>query len=129
MRSFLIASLALTAVLTPAVAKASSPATDSSSAQPVRVSTGVVAPELTAPISLDLPAELGTLPKPANGTVGLSVQVDAKGQVSNVKVTRSLSPFWDARIADAVARGHFRPATLDQTNIPLTVDLTVALSK
>jgi TonB family protein len=86
----------------------------------------VTAPELVAPLALSLSDGTPTL---ATGTVGLTIQVDEKGFVHDVKVTRPLNAYWDARVAQAVSNGHFRPATLDHQAIPMSVDLTVAVAK
>lgn len=126
MRLSLTASLMLSSVLFPAVAMASSPVPATATVQPVRVSTGVTAPELATPLALSLTT--GT-PALASGEVGLSIVVDEKGQVHDVKVTHPLNAYWDARVVAAVANGHFRPATLDHQAIPMAVDLTVAVSK
>jgi TonB family protein len=113
-------------VLFPALASASEPAPAAANAQPVRISTGVIAPVLVTPLTLEVP---GTPLKPIAGQVGLSILVDENGNVRDVKVTRPLSKFWDARVAEAVAKGHFRPATLDHQAIALNVDLPVAVAE
>jgi len=126
MRFTLAASLLVSSVLFPAVASASEPAPAAANAQPVRVSTGVTAPSLITPIKIELSDRA---PKPIAGEVGLSIAVDEKGEVHDVKVTRPLNSFWDARVVAAIEKGHFRPASLNHQAIPMNVDLTVAIAR
>jgi TonB family protein len=125
MRFSLSASLILSSVLFPALAVASSPDPASASAQPLRLSTGVTAPALLTPLAVELPSSAS---KPITGEVVLSILVDEKGTVHDVKVTQSLSSFWDARVVEAVQKGRFRPASLDQQAIPMNVELKVEVS-
>ena len=129
MRRILTASLMLSSVLFPALASASTPAPEATAAQPIRVSTGVTNPSLLTPISLDSPSALSWQTLPNNATVGVTLVVDEKGNAHDVQVTRSLTPFWDARIAEAVAKAHYRPASLDSQSIPMTLNLTVAIAR
>jgi hypothetical protein len=129
MRRILTASLVLSSVLFPALASASTPAPEATAAQPIRVSTGVTSPSLLTPITLDVPSTYSWQTLPGNATVGVSLVVDEKGNAHNVQVTRSLTPFWDARIADAISKAHYRPASLDEQSIPMTLNLTVAIAR
>jgi TonB family protein len=129
MRYILAASLMLSSLLFPTVASATTPASDSATAQPIRVSTGVVAPKLIAPINLSLPSELAWQTLPGNATVGLSLTIDENGKAHDVQVTKSLTNFWDARVVEAVEKARYRPATIDRKNIPLTVNLTVSVTR
>lgn len=126
MRFSLAASLMLSSVLLPTVAMASEPAPATATAQPVRISTGVIAPALSAPITIEIPDRT---PKPLTGEIALSILVDANGSVHDVKVTHSMNAFWDARVVEAVERSHFRPASLDHQAIPMNVDLTVNVAR
>ena len=51
---------------------------------------------------------------PADAQVGLSLTVDQNGRPQNIQVIKSLTPFWDARVIDAVSKFHFRAGTIDQ---------------
>jgi TonB family protein len=57
--------------------------------------------------------------------VGLTLTVDSNGLPQNVKVVKSSNPFLDARVVDAIQKSHFTPGTVDNTSIPVDVDLTV----
>jgi TonB family protein len=130
MRRILATSLLLSSLSLPAVANASTPADDASAPTPkVRVSTGVIAPELLGADHFTIPvSELdGLLPNDA--TVGLNLTVDANGRPENVKVVKSLNPLWDARVVDAVNHAHFKPGTVDLQPTPVELNLTVNIAR
>jgi TonB family protein len=126
MRRMLASTLMLSSILIPAAANASTSPDDASAPTPnLRVSTGVIAPTLAQSIAIEIP---DTLPKefvPMNSQVGLSFTVDSSGRPQNVKVVKSLNPFWDARVVDAIQKTHFRPGTLDEQAIPVDMHVTV----
>ena len=130
MRSMLTSTLMLSSLLIPAVANAR-PSSDDASAptQAPRVSTGVSAPVLTSPIGITLPDGLAGAFIPANRQVDLSLTVDQNGQASDVKVVKSGNPYLDALVVDAVEKSHFKPAKLDNQPVPVSLNLTVNLSK
>ncbi len=130
MRSMLASTLMLSSFLIPAVANASSSKDDASVPTPaIRVSTGVSAPILTVPISIELPEGLASVFLPIDKQVSLSLTVDSSGQASNVKVVKSANPYWDAMVVDAVQKSHFKPAKLDDQAVAIDMNLTVNLSK
>ncbi|MDR3793200.1 MAG: TonB family protein [Terracidiphilus sp.] len=129
MKSILATSLLLSAALTPAIASASTPASDAATAQPVRISTGVTAPELLKPISLNVPSALDWEPLPNDGQVAVSLVVDENGNAHDAQVTKSLSRFWDARVLAAVESAKYRPASIDNKSIPMTVNLLVKIAR
>jgi TonB family protein len=61
--------------------------------------------------------------------VGLSFTVDSNGQPQDVKVVKPSNPYLDARIVDAVQKAHFRPGTVDNTPIPIEMNLTVNIAR
>jgi TonB family protein len=130
MRSMLVSSLMLSSLLIPAVANASSSKDDASVPTPaIRVSTGVSAPTLSEPIDIVLPDGLAANFLPMDKEVGLSLTVDQSGQASNVKVVKSVNPYWDALVVDAVQKSHFKPAKLDDRAIAIDMNLTVNIAK
>jgi TonB family protein len=130
MRSMLVSSLMLSSLLIPAVANASSSKDDASVPTPaIRVSTGVSAPTLSEPIDIVLPDGLAADFLPMDKEVGLSLTVDQSGQASNVKVVKSVNPYWDALVVDAVQKSHFKPAKLDDQAIAIDMNLTVNIAK
>ena len=130
MRSMLASTLMLSSLLIPAVANASSSKDDASVPTPaIRVSTGVSAPALMEPISIELPSGLATSFLPIDKDVELSLTVDPTGQASNVKVVKSANPYWDALVVDAVQKSHFKPAKLDDRAVAIDMNLTVNLVK
>jgi TonB family protein len=126
----LASSLMLSSLLIPAVANASSSKDDASVPTPaIRVSTGVSAPALMEPISIELPNGLASDFLPVDKDVELSLTVDPTGQASNVKVVKSVNPYWDALVVDAVQKSHFKPAKLDDRAVAIDMNLTVNLAK
>lgn len=130
MRTILTASLMLASLLVPAAAFASTSAAESTdSATPVRVSTGVVAPELVKNISLQIPSEIAWQTLPTDAKVGVSMTVDANGQPKNIQVTKSLNAFWDARVVDALSKAQYHPATVSKTPVQMDVNLLVNIQR
>jgi hypothetical protein len=93
------------------------------------VSTGVTAPTLAEAISVPLPVGISKAFIPSDSTITLSLTVDSNGSAQNVKVTKPLSPYWDARIVEAVQKSHFKPGKLDDQAIPIDMNLVVSLMK
>jgi TonB family protein len=129
MRYLLAASLILSSALFPAVASATTPASDAAVATPTAVSTGVTAPQLAAAINIDVPHEVAWETLPTDATVGLKLTVDENGKAHNVQVTKPLNSFWDARVVEAVEKAHYRPAMMNRKNIAMDVNLTVSVTR
>ncbi len=130
MRRILAASLLLSSLSLPAVANASTPTDDASAPTPkVRVSTGVIAPELLGANHLTISMTNIEQPLPVDAEVGLNLTVDANGRPENVKVVKSLNPLWDARVADVVNHVHFKPGTVDEQPTPVELNLTVNIAR
>ena len=129
MRHILASTIMLSSILIPAVAHASSSTDDVTVSTPTpRISTGVTAPALLGNISLQFPAGLPQSFAPMDSQVGLSLTVDSEGQPQNVKVVKSSNPYWDARVLQAIQKSHFRPAKIDDTPIPVEMNLTVNIA-
>jgi TonB family protein len=127
MRRILATSLLLPSLMLPAAVKASTPVDDASAPTPkVRVSSGVVAPELLGAERLKIPVNVNDGPVPGDAEVGLTLTVDENGRAQNVKVVKSLNPVWDARVVDAVSKAHFKPGTV--SNQPTAVDLNLTVN-
>jgi TonB family protein len=127
MRRILIASLLLSPLATVA-AFASQPATDANTpAQVTRISTGVVPPKVIGSTDgIILPNEFDSV-LPSQVEVGVSLNVDEAGNAQNVQVVKSVNHDLDARVVAAVQKLHFRPATLDNQNSPVDLNLTVVV--
>jgi TonB family protein len=126
MRRILATSLMLPSLLIPAVASASQPVDDASASTPkVRVSTGVISPELLDSANVTVPAGFGNQIVPGDGQVALSLTIDEKGHPENIQVTKSLNPLWDARVVDAVRQFRYRPGTVSNSPVPVDMNLTV----
>jgi hypothetical protein len=129
MRRILATSLLLPSLFLPAVVNARTPVDDASAPTPTRVSTGVTIPVLLDSPSLSLPQGYPSQLVPQDAEVGLSLIVDDKGQPQNIHVTKSYSPFWDARVIDTVSHFHFKPGTVSNQPTPVDLNLTVDITR
>jgi len=129
MRRIVAGSILLSSLLLPAAANAKQPLDDASAPTPTRVSTGVTEPVLLSSIGLTLPDGLSKETIPVDAQFGLALTVDAKGQPQDVHVLKGFSPFWDARIVEAVRQFHYRPGTMDTKAIPVNMNLTVTIGR
>lgn len=130
MRPIIASTLLLSSILLPAAAYASTTADDAIAPTPeVRVSTGVTAPKLAEEVSINMPQGISKAFIPSDSQLELSFTVDAAGQAQNVKVTKSISPFWDARLIEAIQNSHFKPGKLDNQAIPMDMNLVVSLAR
>jgi hypothetical protein len=129
MRRILASSLLLPSLILPAAVKASTPVDDASAPTPkVRVSTGVIAPEILDAEHLTVPVSATDFLVPGDAVVGLSLTVDQAGHPQDVKVVKSLNPVWDARVVEAVNHAHFKPGSIDTESIPVKMNLTVTIA-
>ncbi len=129
MRRILAASLLLSSLSLPAAAKASQPVDDASAPTPVRVSTGITPPVLLDSASLMLPEGYSIDAIPTDAQVGLSLTIDEKGQPTDIHVTKSYSPFWDARVIETVRRFHYKPETVSNQPVPVDMNLVVNIAR
>lgn len=88
---------------------------------PVRISTGVIAPVVVHAVEGD--SWMLTSYFVGEKTVTLELTVTAKGLPTNVKVLRSVSPDVDRYALAALQQYRFRPATLD--GAPVAVDMVM----
>jgi TonB family protein len=127
MRRILVASLLSSFALAAAAAtpQPNINAAAATSATEHRVSTGITAPRLYGSAVVHIPDDvaLETFPTPATMVVRLNL--DATGTATGVQVLHSIAPAVDANVIAAVRQLRWRPATLDDQPIPLTVNLTV----
>jgi len=120
----------LPSLLIPAVASASQPVDDASASTPkVRVSTGVIGPELLDSATITIPTGYAEDAIPGDGQVGLSLTIDEKGHPENIQVTKSLNPLWDARVVDAVRKFRYRPGTVSNEPVAVDMNLTVNIAR
>ena len=130
MRHILASSLMLSSMLIPTVAHASSSTDDATVSTPAfRVSTGVIAPILIGNLAVQIPSGLPQSFAPLDSQVALTLTVDESGQPQNVKVVKSSNPYWDARVVAAVQKSHFKPGKVDNTPIPVDMNLTVNIAR
>jgi TonB family protein len=124
MRRILAASVLISPLFLSAAALASQPVTDASaSTRPI--STGVKPARVLQTPRIYLTPSAATETLPYNAEVVLKLNVDEKGQAQDVQVVKSVSPYLDEPVADAVRQTRFRPATLD--NQPVATDMTLTV--
>ncbi len=129
MRRILATSTLLSSLILPAAAFASTPVDDATAPTPIRVSTGVTEPVLVNSAALALPDGYSINAIPNDAQVGLSLTIDEKGQPENIQVTKSYSPFWDARVIETVRQFHFKPGTVDNQPTPVDMNLLVNITR
>ena len=130
MRHIIASTIMLSSMLIPAVAHATSSPDDATApTSNLRVSTGVIAPSIVGPIAIQLPDNMSASFVQTDTQIGLSLTVDSNGLPQNVKVVKSSNPFLDARVVDAIQKSHFRPGTVDETPIPVEMNLTVSVAR
>jgi hypothetical protein len=114
----------------PAAANARTPSDDvTAPTQAPRISKGVIAPTLLYATDVSIPADLPPDAIPVNAQFGLTLVVDEKGRPQDIHVVKGYSPFWDARVMDAVSRFHYRPGSIDEQPIPVNMNLTVNIAR
>jgi len=112
-----------------ASAVASTPKSDAVTPKNIRISTGVIAPEMIDNSALRIPSgSLGNY-GPAQAKVVLNFQVDEKGNAQGVRVVKSVNPTVDAAAVDGILKSHFRPATLDKIAVPMELSLTILVQR
>jgi TonB family protein len=97
------------------------------SADAVRVTTGITAPQIDQNATVHIPGDaiLDTYPNPAQMVVRLDL--DATGRATGMRVLQSISARVDAQVLNAVRQFRWRPGVLDGQPIPMTVNLTVSV--
>src|ERR1039458_15769 len=123
MRHMLASTLMLSSILFPVAANATSSHDDVAASTPnLRVSTGVTAPVLTQPLSIELPDGLAKTFVSTDTQVGLSLTVDSNGRAQDIKVVKPSNPYWDARVVDAIHRSHVGPGKAEKTTTTIDVN-------
>jgi TonB family protein len=123
MRRILVASILLSPLFITATAVASKPASDATASTEVRpISTGVVPAKVISLIDVQVPA---TTTIRNDAQVVLQLNIDQKGKAHDIEVVKSLNPELDGPVVAAVRGFRFRPATLDNQAVPVSMSLTV----
>jgi TonB family protein len=127
MRRILVASL-LSSFALAAAAATPQPNANAAAATPAtehRVTTGIIAPQVAGPAVIHIASEAALESWPSPVTMRVRLNLDATGNATDVQLLRSFSPAVDADVVAAIRQLHWRPASLDNQPIPLTVNLTV----
>jgi TonB family protein len=114
-------------MLLPSAALALDATHGTTSTQVSGISTGVIAPKIVNDGQLARRINTLTQTFPTVDEVLLTLQVDEKGQAKNVQIVKSVNPYLDAHVVEAVRQAHFQPATLNNRAISIDMDLTISL--
>ena len=127
MRRILAASLMLSPMLFTASAIASQPTTgDAAASTPVvRISTGVIAPQLIQSNTVVIPGDAFDNIIPQSSEVTLTLNVDENGKPQDIQVVKSVNKDLDARVIEAVRKLQWHPGKLDNQAIPVDMTLDV----
>jgi TonB family protein len=93
----------------------------------VRVSTGVVAPQLLQPVSLPAASQNAIHVASRDTTVVVTMMVDATGKPTEVAIAQSSGDSLDQRVLSAISQARFKPGTLDGQPFALPVRLKVVV--
>jgi len=105
------------------------PAAASNTTAVVRVSTGVVPPQIVRSVPLAYPALGLDRAVAAQAQMVVKLTVNEKGEPENVTVANSVNPALDAEVVEAIRQYRFRPGTLDHQPIAVPVKLNVLFAQ
>jgi outer membrane biosynthesis protein TonB len=117
------------AALVSKMTKPAAPGASSSAATPtktpVHISSGVTFPKLIASTPVQESSVWLWRPEETAKTTVVSMIVTPDGTPTNLHVVRSLGKAIDEDVLESVSRYRFQPGTLDNSPIPIEVNLTV----
>jgi TonB family protein len=95
---------------------------------PRRISTGVVAPKLLAPIHVEVaPDTYALLSNHGDKDVKVSMIVDETGVPSHIKINQPADPYLDEAVFEAIAHSRFKPGTVSDQPMSIPVELTITV--
>jgi TonB family protein len=113
-----------------AISPADRNTTTTTTATPLRISTGVVGPKLIHTVDIigddEWTARIPTIDR----KVVVNMLVDAKGTPSDLKIVESVGEEMDKHVLAAVSQYRFKPGTLNHepTTVPLNLEITLRSS-
>ena len=128
MRRTIASSILFSSLLFTAAANASPPP-DSAPAPTRRISTGITPPRLLNSLNLVNPDPFTGSSVPAGTKIAVSFVVTENGQPSNIQIVKGYDRVWNARAIQAVQHLYYRPASIDDHNVPMRVDLVIAIAQ
>jgi TonB family protein len=130
MRLTFAASLLLSPALFTAAAVASQPKADvPATTQVIHIGNSVLSPATLNSNNFHISGNSLDQTGTVGAKVVLSMNIDEKGNASNVRVVQSASPELDARVVSAVRQAYFHPARLDNRAVPVAIDLVVVVQR
>lgn len=104
------------------------PAASKTSTTPRRISTGVIAPKLLAPIHVEVaPETYALLSNHGDKDVKVSMIVDETGVPSHIKINQPADPYLDEAVFEAIAHSRFKPGTVSDQPMSIPVELTITV--
>jgi TonB family protein len=100
---------------------------DSVPSAPVRISTGVVPPQILSTVSIQADNDVMWRAIGNDKTVVVSMVVDKTGKPTNLKITKSAGLELDENVLSAVAGYKFKPGTLNNKPTDLEVNLEIVV--
>jgi TonB family protein len=95
----------------------------------VRVSTGVVAPRLLAPVDLSMVAKNRSHVVSQDIRVVVTMTVDESGKPAQLAVAQSANENLDQEVLAVLGQARFQPGTLDGQPFPLPVRMQVIIPR
>lgn len=100
-------------------------ASDASTATPRRITTGVTAPKFLSGPAVHVSVTDFPTANLATQKVVVAFRVDEHGVPQNVHLVQSVNQTVDARVIAAVSAYRFQPASLDDQNVAMDMNLKV----
>lgn len=98
-----------------------------STAAPLRISSGVAAPKLIHTVNIVSDNEWPWKPAGVDRKVVVGMIVDQTGTPSDLKIVKSAGPEMDKNVLAAVSQYRFKPGTLDHQPTSVPVNLEIVL--
>ncbi|MBB5337695.1 TonB family protein [Tunturiibacter gelidoferens] len=98
----------------------------STTAAPVRISTGVNVPKLIYTVAVESDADFAPTTQ-FERTAVVAMTVDPSGKPTDLKIVQSVNPVMDRNVLAAVSQYRFTPGTLDDQPTAVPVNLAVVL--
>jgi len=115
----------LTLPVEPGLAAAPASEFDSVPSTPVRISTGIVPPQIISTVEIHADNDVIWRATGADKTVVVSMLVDRTGKPTNLKITKSAGLELDENVLSAVAGYKFKPGLLNNKPTDVEVNLEI----
>lgn len=100
---------------------------DSVPSTPVRVSTGIIPPEIISTVEIQADNDVMWRATGLDKTVVVSMVVDKSGKPSNLKISKSAGEELDENVLASVSKYRFKPGRLNNEPTAVEVNLEVTI--